>query len=68
MAGAIARYYMERNRAEIIVKRLLPWGNLVGQILTVVQGSGSTQTIQAPITSVEWHENTTVIRTGFAKS
>jgi len=66
MAGAIARYFMERGRAEIVVNRLVPWSNLVGQILAVVQDQGSTQAVQAPITSVEWSGGNTIIRTGFA--
>lgn len=68
MAGAIARYYNERARAEITIKRLLPYGGLVGQILAIVQEEGNSQIVMAPITSVEWFGDTTVIRTGYAGS
>jgi hypothetical protein len=68
MSGALARYYQERSRGEVTVRGLLPWGGLLGQILTVID-DGDAQTIQAPITSVAWTNGehpTTVISTGFA--
>ena len=69
MAGALARHYQERARAQIVVKGLLPWGGLLGQILTVIDEGGDTQTIGAPITEIRWTNGdnpTTVISTGFA--
>jgi len=69
MAGALARHYQERARAQIVVRGLLPWGGLLGQILTVIDEGGSTQTIEAPITEVRWTNGdnpTTIISTGFA--
>jgi hypothetical protein len=69
MAGAIARYYQTRARAEIEIAGLRPWGDLIGQILTVIEEGGDTQQIKAPITAVDWiagDRPQTVIRTGFA--
>lgn len=70
MAGAIARYMGGRCRAAITIKGLLPWSPLIGHVLTVLEENGDSQTIQAPITSVEWKggdQPTTTIRTGFAR-
>jgi len=74
LAGALARYYHARARAEIHVKGLRPWGQLVGQILTMVEEAGDVEAIQAAITSVEWivpdgrePDAVTIIRTGFAE-
>lgn len=69
MAGAIARYHKERARAEITIKGLVPWGDLLGQVLTVIDDGGDSQTIQGVITSVDWtggEHPMTVVRTGFA--
>lgn len=70
MAGVLARYYQQRARAQIVLRGLHPWGELLGRILTVIDEGGETQTIEAPITSVRWSggENpTTTISTGFAR-
>ena len=74
MAGALARYMNARCRAEIEMVGLHAWGALVGQVLTVVEQAGNSQTIQAPITAVEWTipegekpTPMTTIRTGFAE-
>lgn len=71
MAGAISTYFYARGRAEIIVKGLRPWGNMLGSILTAVEGrGGDTEVIESPITSVEWSvgpDPTTTIRAGFAR-
>ena len=70
MAGAIARYHKERARAEITIKGLVPWGELLGQVLTVIDDGGDSQTIQGVITSVDWtggDRPMTVVRTGFAQ-
>jgi hypothetical protein len=70
MAGALARHYQERARAQIVVRGLLPWGGLLGQILTVIDEGGDSQTIEAPITDIRWmggDNPTTVISTGFAR-
>lgn len=69
MAGAIARYHKERARAEITIKGLVPWGDLLGQVLTVIDDGGDSQTIQGVITSIDWtggEHPMTVVRTGFA--
>lgn len=70
MAGAIARYQSERNRAVVVVAGLHPWQGLLGQVLTVVEDGGDSHEIQAPITSIEWFNDpkspTTTIRTGYA--
>jgi hypothetical protein len=73
LAGAIARYCDERARAEIRLAGLLPWQDLLGQILTVVEeGDSDSHEIGAPITSIEWHMGidgspTTTVRAGFAE-
>lgn len=71
MAGAIARYYDARARAEIVVRRHLPWSGLIGQVLTVVDEGGTTHEIQAPITMIDWvvggPEPVMIVRTGFAR-
>lgn len=69
MAGAIARYWQERAQATITVAGLYPWGGLLGQILTVIEEGGNTDTIQAAITEVSWRIGdapTTTIKTGHA--
>lgn len=70
MAGAIARYFERRARAEIIIKGLHAHSLLIGHILTVIETGGATIDISAPITSVEWtfeRDPTTILRTGFAR-
>lgn len=69
MAGAIARYTNERARAEIVAKGLLPWNDLLGSVLTVIETAGDTQSVQGVVTSVEWSfvgSPQTVIKAGFA--
>jgi len=70
MAGAIGRYYSSRLRGEIVIKGLVPWGELLGQILTVIEEAGDTHEVQAPITCVHWSAGDkpqTTISTGFAQ-
>ncbi len=71
MAGAIARYYDARARAEIVVRQHLPWSGLIGQVLTVVDEGGNAHEIQAPITMIDWvvggPEPVMIVRTGFAR-
>jgi hypothetical protein len=71
MAGAIARYYGRRNRAEIVGAGMLPWGKFLGAILTVVESGGGVRDIEAPITTIEWQSDPrrprTILRTGFAQ-
>ncbi|MFA7254118.1 MAG: hypothetical protein WC107_06225 [Patescibacteria group bacterium] len=69
MAGALARHYQDRLRAQFVVRGLVPWGALVGKILIEMDAGGDVQQIAAPITEVRWQngENpTTTISTGFA--
>lgn len=69
VAGAIARYLEDRNRAEIHTRGLFTWSNLIGHIVAVVEsGEAGSFEIDAPITAVEWDfvAATTTIRTGFA--
>jgi len=72
LAGAIARYAQSRARAEIVAAGLLPWGGLLGQILTTIESGGDSTTVQAPITQITWQNAfdgglpRTTIRTGFA--
>jgi hypothetical protein len=67
--GLLVRYINERVRAQLDWKGHQPWGDLVGQILSVIVGGGVRQEVGAPITSVEWTMKpvpTTTIRTGYA--
>ena len=67
MAGAIARFYRERARAELTIQGYRPWGGFIGKIFSAVEEDGETQEIKAPITSVSWSGGRTIIRTGFAE-
>jgi hypothetical protein len=70
MAGALARYYRERVRAQIVCEGFLPWGSLVGQILTVIDEGGDVQTIESAITEVRWVGGSrpqTIVSTSFAR-
>jgi len=70
MAGAIARYFAGRMRGVLVIKGLVPWGPLLGHILTVIEEAGDTHQIQAPITQVAWmggEKPQTIISTGFAQ-
>lgn len=67
VAGAIARYFNERARAEITIKGYRAFYGLLGAILTVIEDQGVTFTIQAPITQVEiigGDQPQTIVRTG----
>lgn len=69
MAGAIARYFDLRSRAQLTFNGLMPAQQLLGQILTVIEEGEDTHHIQAAITAVTWdgsNEPATTIRTGFA--
>lgn len=54
LAGCIARYLEERVRASGKLKRLAPWGDLLGQILEAVEDGADINNIGAPVTSVSW--------------
>jgi len=69
MAGAIARYGLERNRAEIILRGFWPLGGQLGWILDVLEMGVATQIIDGPLTHVEWiggQEPQTIMRAGYA--
>jgi hypothetical protein len=69
LAGAIARYNQSRARATIVAQGLMPWGGLLGQIMTVVDAGGAGEQIDAPITSITWTSGDnprTTVQTGFA--
>jgi len=72
LAGAIARYCEDRARAEIQFSGLLPWADLLGQVLSVVEeGQSDSHKIGSVITSVEWNTGvdgtaSTTVRAGFA--
>jgi len=71
MAGAVARHFHDRARAQIVCQGFLPWGGLLGQMLTVIDDGGDAQTIQSAITSVAWQGGdrpSTIISTGFASN
>ncbi len=67
MAGAIARFFNERARAEITIKHYWPSGEWLGHILTTVGQGLDTHNVQAAVTSVTWEGHKTIIRTGFAR-
>lgn len=68
-AGAMTRYVNERVRAQLDWRGHTAWGNLVGQIMTMIVQGEQRQAVGAPITSVEWTMKPTpmtIIRTGYA--
>lgn len=71
-AGAIARYCYPRSRAEIRVKALLPWGNLLGSMLDAVESAGRGYSIRGPVTEITWAVGDrgpeTRVRSGYAGS
>lgn len=70
MAGAIARYFYPRCRADLHFNGLFPYSNLIGQILTVIEEGGNSRSIQAPITAVEYDLSAaprTTIKAGYAR-
>jgi len=74
MAGAMARYWSGRVRAEIAWNVFLPVGALLGNVLELVQGGAGLQTCDAPITRAVWtfprsdrEPPSTTIFTGFAQ-
>jgi len=69
MAGAIMRYGRARVRGEIEVAGLLPYQDLLGTILTVIDNGTDVQNINGPVTSVGWQfgdRPRTTLRAGFA--
>lgn len=71
MAGALGRYFAERNRARITVKGFKPWAHMLGTMLTVIDEGGDTHNLPTPVTGIEWRagdgegqEPQTVLRTG----
>lgn len=52
MAGAIARYTVERGRCQVLMRRPRPVHGLVGHILTCVQEKNESDWAQAPITQI----------------
>jgi hypothetical protein len=54
MASAIARYARPRGRAEIVFYGVLPWTDLLGQVLKTVDEGGEIHDVRAPITSLHW--------------
>ena len=69
LAGAVTRYINERVRAEVQYVGFLAWGDLLGQILTVIQQGDDVNLVGAPITSIEWtlgDSPRTIIKTGYA--
>jgi hypothetical protein len=70
MAGAIARYKMQRTRAEIRYKGFWPISGLLGKILDVIEEEDDTEFVDAPVSSIEWiggAEPMTVLRAGMAR-
>ena len=70
MAGAIARYKMQRARAELRYKGFWPIAGLLGQILDVIEEQDDTEYLDAPVSSIEWiggAEPMTILRAGMAR-
>lgn len=73
MAGAIARYYERRARAQIEYKAIRPRADLLGAIVTVANDAGFATAIRSAITSVEYlkpmdsDNPRTILKTGFAR-
>jgi hypothetical protein len=70
MAGAIARYGYGRKRAQLHVKGLSPWHDLVGQILGTIEENGVSHTVNGVITGVTWNmplngSPSTIVRAGY---
>jgi len=55
LAGAVARYGLPRSRADVSIKGLSPWGNLLGHLLEAVEEQGDTSDVSGPITEVAWN-------------
>lgn len=69
MVGAIARYLQPRARAEIVAKRMLPWGGLIGGLLDHVDDGTGLQALRCPITQITWQakDQTTTVLAGHAQ-
>ncbi len=71
MAGAVARYQENRNRASVTLWGIFPPDGTLGYILEAINdGTTGTQEIKAPITSVRWNfdgQHTTTIKAGYAR-
>lgn len=69
LAGMLMRYINGRVRANIVIRGHMPWGDLIGYILDVVQQGDDLQNVGGPITSIEWtcgDSPLTIIKTGYA--
>ena len=70
MAGAISRYGWGRDRATVPVRGLLPWHDLVGQMLTRIDQVGASHDVNGVISGVTWDmplngSPATIIRAGY---
>ena len=52
MAGLVARYFYPRARADIQFTGLMPYSQLLGQVLSVIEEGADKRSVQAPITAV----------------
>jgi hypothetical protein len=69
MAGLIARYVTDRARAVVYMKGLYCPTYLIGKMVTVVDGTQDTQTVQAPVTQMQLtSDGTSIFKTGYAQS
>lgn len=70
MAGAIARYYYERARAQVTMHGLFPQTDMLGSVLSCVDEGGDLQRIQSVITQVAYDFTgtpRTTISAGYAR-
>lgn len=70
MAGAVARYFYPRARADVSMSGLFPYSRLLGQILTIIEEGGDLRSIGAPITTVSYSGGAkprTELKAGYAR-
>jgi len=71
-AGAVARYFVGRKKAEITAKTLMPWAEILSYNLAYIGTAGALEAVGCPVTQITWHADgksgsgTTTIRAGYA--
>ncbi len=69
MCGLIATYLTDRARAIISAQHLYAASYYIGKMLIVIDGSSDIQTVQSPITNVQFtRDGRTIFRSGYAQS
>ncbi len=67
-AGAAVTYLATRTKANVLIRRLIPYSGLLGQWFESVTSGATVQQIGAPLTKVVYdlQKMTTTLRTGYA--